>query len=216
MLLKVTSLWEEHFVGSQGCWACCGPQHGAGWGVPSIPPIPPLCSIPPIPCSPRPIPHTGVPALTAAPPAHPSVCAAGAWSCTDAPCPEATFCPGDLVYAVGSCLRTCDNTELNGTCPGLADGCVCPPGTVFLVGAPWLCCPVRGWAPGGVGHWGPGGPGMGHGGALGRWSGEVGRWGAWCRSCGVLGSWGIGGVGHRDGCRGCGVLESWGIGGVGH
>ncbi|XP_050572817.1 LOW QUALITY PROTEIN: SCO-spondin-like [Cygnus atratus] len=60
------------------------------------------------------------------------VCTAGAWSCADAPCPEAAFCPGDLVYAVGSCLRTCDNTELNGTCPGLADGCVCPPGTVFL------------------------------------------------------------------------------------
>ncbi|OXB70710.1 UNVERIFIED_CONTAM: hypothetical protein H355_006103 [Colinus virginianus] len=60
------------------------------------------------------------------------VCTAGTWSCTDAPCPDAAFCPGDLVYAFGSCLRTCDSAEPNGTCTGIIDGCVCPPGTVFL------------------------------------------------------------------------------------
>ncbi|XP_072186520.1 SCO-spondin [Excalfactoria chinensis] len=60
------------------------------------------------------------------------VCTVGTWSCTDAPCPDAAFCPGDLVYVFGSCLRTCDSAEPNGTCTGIADGCICPPGTVFL------------------------------------------------------------------------------------
>ncbi|XP_068790174.1 SCO-spondin-like [Struthio camelus] len=60
------------------------------------------------------------------------VCTAGAWNCTASPCPEAAFCPGELVYAVGSCLRTCDSAQPDGTCAGLSDGCVCPPGTVLL------------------------------------------------------------------------------------
>lgn len=71
----------------------------------------------------------------------PSVCTAGAWSCADAPCPDAAFCPGDLVYVFGSCLRTCDSAEPNGTCTGIVDGCVCPPGTVFLVGSPSSAAP---------------------------------------------------------------------------
>ncbi|XP_064364124.1 SCO-spondin-like [Dromaius novaehollandiae] len=62
------------------------------------------------------------------------VCTAGAWNCTASPCPAVARCPGELVYAVGSCLRTCDSAEPNGTCAGLSDGCVCPPGTVFLDG----------------------------------------------------------------------------------
>lgn len=167
--------------GPRGTGHAVDPSMGLAGGVPSIPPTP---------YSPRPMPHMGVPALTAAPPAHPSVCAAGSWSCTDAPCPEAAFCPGDLVYAAGSCLRTCDSTEPNGTCPGLVDGCVCPPGTVFLVGAPPALLPLwvgtrRGWALGTARLR------DGELGALGRWLGEVGCWGVGCRGCGVPGSWGI-------------------------
>ncbi|CAM2104988.1 unnamed protein product [Caretta caretta] len=60
------------------------------------------------------------------------VCVNGLWNCTDDSCPEAAFCPGELVYAYGSCLRTCATAEGNLSCPGLSDGCVCPPGTVFL------------------------------------------------------------------------------------
>lgn len=179
MLLEATSL--SILGGPRGAGHAVDPSMGLAGGVPSIPPTP---------YSPRSITHTGVPALTTAPPAHPSVCAAGSWSCTDAPCPEAAFCPGDLVYAVGSCLRTCDSTEPNGTCPGLVDGCVCPPGTVFLVGAPPALLPLwvgtrRGWA------LGTGRLRDGELGALGRWLGEVGCWGVGCRGCGVPGSWGI-------------------------
>ncbi|XP_062426817.1 LOW QUALITY PROTEIN: SCO-spondin-like [Rhea pennata] len=62
------------------------------------------------------------------------VCAAGAWNCSAGACPAAARCPGELVYAAGSCLRTCDGAEPGGACAGRADGCVCPPGTVFLDG----------------------------------------------------------------------------------
>ncbi|XP_072707738.1 SCO-spondin-like [Ciconia boyciana] len=62
------------------------------------------------------------------------VCAGGSWRCAEAPCPVAARCPGGLVHAPGSCLRRCDSAEPNGTCAGIADGCVCPPGTVFLDG----------------------------------------------------------------------------------
>ncbi|KAM6142205.1 LOW QUALITY PROTEIN: SCO-spondin-like [Phoenicopterus ruber ruber] len=61
-------------------------------------------------------------------------CAGGSWRCDEAPCPAAALCPGGLVHAPGSCLRRCDSAEPNGTCAGIADGCVCPPGTVFLDG----------------------------------------------------------------------------------
>ncbi|XP_074919520.1 SCO-spondin-like [Chelonoidis abingdonii] len=60
------------------------------------------------------------------------VCVNGLWNCTDNSCPEAAFCPGELVYAHGSCLRTCATAESNLSCPGLSNGCVCPPGTVFF------------------------------------------------------------------------------------
>ncbi|XP_074841635.1 SCO-spondin-like [Carettochelys insculpta] len=60
------------------------------------------------------------------------ICANGVWNCTTHPCPAAALCPGELVYAYGSCLRTCDSAEGNQSCPGRSDGCVCPPGTVWL------------------------------------------------------------------------------------
>ncbi|XP_053120701.1 SCO-spondin-like [Hemicordylus capensis] len=60
------------------------------------------------------------------------VCVDGAWNCTAEICPEAVLCPGELIYAFGSCLRTCESPEGNLSCAGLSDGCVCPPGTVFL------------------------------------------------------------------------------------
>ncbi|KAM4684567.1 LOW QUALITY PROTEIN: SCO-spondin-like [Amazona ochrocephala] len=62
------------------------------------------------------------------------VCAGGSWRCTAAACPMAALCPAGLIHAPGSCLRRCDSAEPNGTCAGIADGCVCPPGTVFLDG----------------------------------------------------------------------------------
>ncbi|XP_056190274.1 LOW QUALITY PROTEIN: SCO-spondin-like [Falco biarmicus] len=62
------------------------------------------------------------------------VCASGSWRCAEAPCPMTALCPGGLVHAPGSCLRRCDSSEPNGTCTGIADGCVCPPGTLFLDG----------------------------------------------------------------------------------
>ncbi|KAM6032546.1 LOW QUALITY PROTEIN: SCO-spondin-like [Chlamydotis macqueenii] len=73
----------------------------------------------------------------------PCVCTAGSWRCAEAPCPATARCPGGLVHAPGSCLRRCDSAEPNGTCAGIADGCVCPPGTVFLDGrcVPPEACP---------------------------------------------------------------------------
>uniref|UniRef100_A0ABM5GM22 SCO-spondin n=1 Tax=Pogona vitticeps TaxID=103695 RepID=A0ABM5GM22_9SAUR len=60
------------------------------------------------------------------------VCVNGAWNCTGESCPQAVVCPGELVYAFGSCLQTCESPEGNLSCMGAFDGCVCPPGTVFL------------------------------------------------------------------------------------
>ncbi|CAI5789335.1 SCO-spondin [Podarcis lilfordi] len=60
------------------------------------------------------------------------VCVNGAWNCTEQSCPQAVLCPGELVYAFGSCLRSCDSPEGNLSCAGFSDGCVCPPGTVYL------------------------------------------------------------------------------------
>ncbi|KAL7977860.1 hypothetical protein Chor_010812 [Crotalus horridus] len=61
-----------------------------------------------------------------------SVCANGAWSCTEETCPSAVLCPGELIYAVDTCLLTCESLQSNFSCDGASDGCVCPPGTVFL------------------------------------------------------------------------------------
>ncbi|XP_015268441.1 PREDICTED: SCO-spondin [Gekko japonicus] len=60
------------------------------------------------------------------------ICTGGAWNCTKESCPLAVVCPGELVFAYGSCLRTCESPEGNLSCSGLSDGCVCPPGTVLL------------------------------------------------------------------------------------
>ncbi|XP_030052234.1 SCO-spondin [Microcaecilia unicolor] len=60
------------------------------------------------------------------------ICVNGMWNCTEDACPEVAYCPGDLVYAFGSCLRTCENLEGNMTCSSAVEGCVCPDGTVLL------------------------------------------------------------------------------------
>ncbi|KAM4705238.1 SCO-spondin-like [Rhinophrynus dorsalis] len=60
------------------------------------------------------------------------VCENAVWNCTQTSCPEAAFCPGNMVYAFGSCLLTCEDLDLNGTCSDTVDGCVCPEGTVLL------------------------------------------------------------------------------------
>nr|XP_014342845.1 PREDICTED: SCO-spondin [Latimeria chalumnae] len=59
-------------------------------------------------------------------------CENGLWNCTQNSCPEATYCPQNLVYAFRSCLQTCDTLGQNHTCLELYDGCVCPEGTVLL------------------------------------------------------------------------------------
>ncbi|XP_077125438.1 SCO-spondin-like [Ranitomeya variabilis] len=61
-------------------------------------------------------------------------CVNGIWNCTENRCPEVAFCPGDLVYKFGACLLTCENQELNKTCSDSGDGCVCPDGTLFMMG----------------------------------------------------------------------------------
>ncbi|XP_069066851.1 SCO-spondin-like [Pleurodeles waltl] len=66
------------------------------------------------------------------------VCSNGTWNCTDVGCPDTAYCPGNLVYEFGSCLRTCENPETNQTCSSAMEGCVCPEGTVLLNG---LCIP---------------------------------------------------------------------------
>ncbi|XP_053571495.1 SCO-spondin-like [Bombina bombina] len=60
------------------------------------------------------------------------VCDKAVWNCTEAICPEAAYCPGNLVYEFGSCLRTCENFDENMTCSDTLDGCVCPSVTVLL------------------------------------------------------------------------------------
>ncbi|XP_075444784.1 SCO-spondin-like [Ascaphus truei] len=60
------------------------------------------------------------------------VCDSAVWDCTEASCPEAAYCPGDMVYALASCVRTCESLEQNLTCPDPVAGCVCPDGAVLL------------------------------------------------------------------------------------
>ncbi|XP_069738785.1 LOW QUALITY PROTEIN: SCO-spondin-like [Phaenicophaeus curvirostris] len=62
------------------------------------------------------------------------VCVAGSWRCAGASCPLAARCPAGLVHAPGSCLRRCLPSQPNGSCDGANDGCVCPPGTLYLEG----------------------------------------------------------------------------------
>lgn len=123
-------------------------------------------------------------ALTASPP-H-STCSGGSWRCAEAPCPVAALCPRGLVHVPGSCLRRCGSTEPNGTCAGIADGCVCPPGTLFLVSDPF-----QGGSAGGLGKRQAGG--AGHGALGAEWPGDMG-----------IGGRGPGTMEHQ-GC-GCGGL----------
>ncbi|XP_077772395.1 uncharacterized protein LOC114607688 [Podarcis muralis] len=44
---------------------------------------------------------------------QPYVCVNGAWDCTEQSCPQAVLCPGELVCAFGSCLRSCGSPEGN-------------------------------------------------------------------------------------------------------
>ncbi|XP_069502497.1 SCO-spondin-like [Ambystoma mexicanum] len=60
------------------------------------------------------------------------VCSNGVWNCTDAGCPATAYCPGNLLYEYGACLRTCEHPEHNLTCSSDVEGCVCPEGTVLL------------------------------------------------------------------------------------
>lgn len=116
-----------------------------------------------------------------------SVCAGGSWRCAEAPCPPSALCPGGLLHAPGSCLRRCDGTEPNGTCASFTDGCVCPPGTVFLV----RDTPPQGGA-GGQGSWTWWALGLGKVGAgeldVGLWG--LGELGVWQGGLGGLGVWG--------------------------
>ncbi|KAB1276572.1 SCO-spondin [Camelus dromedarius] len=71
----------------------------------------------------------------------------GLWNCTAHGCaPPRAFCPGELVYAPGACLLTCDSAGANRSCPpGSVGECVCPPGTVLLDKhcVPPELCPCR-------------------------------------------------------------------------
>uniref|UniRef100_A0AAY5K320 SCO-spondin n=1 Tax=Esox lucius TaxID=8010 RepID=A0AAY5K320_ESOLU len=71
------------------------------------------------------------------------VCTRGVWNCTDDVCQEVSQCPGSLVFSPHSCLLTCSSLDTPGQGPAGAPtsscqeplaGCVCPQGTVLLVG----------------------------------------------------------------------------------
>ncbi|XP_078390985.1 SCO-spondin-like [Cetorhinus maximus] len=59
-------------------------------------------------------------------------CVSGVWNCTDRICPETAFCPNNLIYTFNSCLKTCDNIDLNETCHHPFSGCGCPGDLVLL------------------------------------------------------------------------------------
>lgn len=74
---------------------------------------------------------------------HCSVCERGVWNCTKEVCPEVAQCPGSLVFSPRSCLLTCSSLDAPGQaspgpptspCQEPRAGCVCPQGTVLLVG----------------------------------------------------------------------------------
>uniref|UniRef100_A0A8K9UVC9 SCO-spondin n=1 Tax=Oncorhynchus mykiss TaxID=8022 RepID=A0A8K9UVC9_ONCMY len=71
------------------------------------------------------------------------VCERGVWNCTKEVCPEVAQCPGSLVFSPRSCLLTCSSLDAPGQaspgpptspCQEPRAGCVCPQGTVLLVG----------------------------------------------------------------------------------
>lgn len=73
-----------------------------------------------------------------------SVCEKGQFNCTQDQCKEENYCPGSLVYSPRSCLLTCSSLDHPGqqrssdmahsSCREPISGCVCPHGTVLLVG----------------------------------------------------------------------------------
>lgn len=73
-----------------------------------------------------------------------SVCAKGRFNCTQEQCKDVNHCPGSLVYSPRSCLLTCSSLDPPGqqrgsdleqsSCREPMSGCVCPQGTVLLVG----------------------------------------------------------------------------------
>lgn len=73
-----------------------------------------------------------------------SVCEKGQFNCTQEQCKEVNHCPGSLVYSPRSCLLTCSSLDPPGqqrgsdvaqsSCREPMSGCVCPQGTVLLVG----------------------------------------------------------------------------------
>ncbi|XP_024910399.1 mucin-5B [Cynoglossus semilaevis] len=68
------------------------------------------------------------------------LCVQGSFNCTQDRCEETNPCPGTLVFSPRSCLVTCSSLDLSGQQPGQSSckeslsGCVCPQGTVLLVG----------------------------------------------------------------------------------
>lgn len=78
------------------------------------------------------------------PPSSYSVCERGRFNCTQEQCEEVNHCPGSLVYSPRSCLLTCSSLDPPGQqrgpdvaqsgCREPMSGCVCPQGTVLLVG----------------------------------------------------------------------------------
>lgn len=88
-----------------------------------------------------------------------SVCERGLFNCTQEHCEEVNPCPGALIYSPRSCLLTCSSLDPPGqqqqggssvgqsSCKEPLSGCVCPQGTVLLVGdssdlaqSIWLKC----------------------------------------------------------------------------
>lgn len=73
-----------------------------------------------------------------------SVCKLGEFNCTQQPCEVVNQCPGSLIYSPRSCLLTCTSLDPPGqqqgsgvtqwSCREPLSGCVCPQGTVLLVG----------------------------------------------------------------------------------
>lgn len=73
-----------------------------------------------------------------------SVCEQGQFNCTQERCEEVNQCPGSLVYSPRSCLLTCSSLDPPGQQQGSSvaltgcreplSGCICPQGTVLLVG----------------------------------------------------------------------------------
>lgn len=72
------------------------------------------------------------------------MCEQGVFNCTQEHCEEVQLCPQSLIYSPRSCLLTCSSLDPPGhqhvsnishsNCIEPLSGCVCPQGTVLLVG----------------------------------------------------------------------------------